>query len=188
MRFNDRAKHRVAVLLLFLVCCFSTPIEAQEVTSGWFGSSESNDWFYPDNWSAGVPNGPGHRAIVLGDSSQEFMPVVTAPVALGRLDFGERFTATLSGDAAITFDNPGAPVAELRLVPRRANDLEVILSAPLMVATGESLEVWVGQRGRLVLESPIASAAGDVAFTGPDSEAHLSHSNTLLGECTTGLP
>lgn len=153
-----------------LSCCalpLSVLLTAQpaqsQIDSTWTVTSGSGDWHDPANWSDGVPQQAGDKAVIPSNSG---VPTVGAPATLGQLEFGTLSgIARVQGDQLLTFDQPGTEPARLTVYQARRG-LDVTLFTPLAIATGESLEIDVANTSSIDLAGPIQAGSGDILKVG----------------------
>lgn len=167
MRFSLIARAPLALFFFGLLATFALTAQAQITDSSWTNAGGDSDWFNPDNWNNGVPDGAGDRASITTTSSSTIIQMLSLDATLGELEFRPRSsTAGISGDGTLTFDQPGDDPAVIHLGPSRS-PYNVTIGAPIAIADGETLNLEVNNNGRLRLEGPIVSPGGDLVKLGP---------------------
>ena len=116
-------------------------------------------WNAVQNWSAGVPNGPGTTAIlgrlIPGQAPGPRTVAVTAPVTVGRLVFDGANAVTVDGPAAITLAGGGTAPASITVRPAPGGATHTV-AGPI----GFAGEVVRDGTGALTLAGPQRHAAG----------------------------
>lgn len=78
-----------------------------------FTAAPGGTWNAVQNWSAGVPNGPGTTAVlgraIPGQPAGPRTVTVSAPITVGRLVFDDDNPATVGGTAVVGISGGGAP-------------------------------------------------------------------------------
>lgn len=167
MTFPPIARLLRSQLFFTLLATFALTARGQAIDSLWTNGSNDGSWFNVANWTAGIPNGAGDSATIRTSSSTTNGPVLTLDATLGELNFQYRGNrAAISGDDVLTFDQPGAEPAIIRL-GSSSSLYDVTLGAPIAIADGETLNLEVNSNGRLRLDGPIVSTGGNLVKLGP---------------------
>jgi autotransporter-associated beta strand protein len=109
---------------------------------------------------------------------------VNAQATLGQLDFLGQGGISLQGTGPLLFDNPGANPASIRTVLAQGGSLDGKISAPVSIASGESLLLDLATGKNLELSGSILSAEGDVTKIGAGSLTLSGDNSAWTGSVT----
>ena len=143
-----------------LVICLHlgvVPANAQ-ITSTFQPVAGSTDWFNSANWNNGIPNAAGDTARI-GGAGPLTTVNLTAPVTLGQLTIPTGTSATIAGNQALTFSQPGSDPALLQTPGATAT-----IGVPVSIADGEQLRIIATRQ--ISLNGSIVSSSGDIIKDG----------------------
>ncbi len=177
------------VVVTLLTAWALSPFTAYAVNSTWKVGGPSLDWFEPLNWTAGVPQNAGDVARFSNASVATTQTQLNSPATITQLVYTGLGTFQFTGSGPLTFFNPSTSTDPLLSVTPPSNgSLFASINVPIIVPSGETLNVSLQGQARISLMGPV-SGDGSVRYSGsPTGQlSEIRGNNTYTGLTTIDI-